>query len=119
MEIGSELKQDYYGLVGNKIACIEIVGNVCGYIPIMGTGSIRIGCGFVAVAYNIVKIIFSIFFQNNWETHKENIYIIHGVVNIFRGSVETIYLGNLAMLIYDLFLGRMTYPKERRNPFAA
>ena len=115
---------EYY-LYEKKFAEIENKFNSFGYIPLISTisGVVRSILGFAVVIAESINIPV-IFFYNlltkepkdvSYEPTKHLCYMVHATLNIFRGFIEAVPgFGNLAVLGYDNWVGRVKYLNEWR-----
>jgi hypothetical protein len=132
--MGSEgmLTQDSsYEQYEKQRADIEKGFNILGYIPGLSSisGPARSGMGVVNLIQDMTSMIFygiSDLFKKpslgyTYRPFKHVVYIIHDISNIARGLAEFFFfIGNIAMLVNDLAVGRLSYSVEatyRPKPF--
>lgn len=110
------------------LASCEKVLNIAGYVPIVSnvSGALRLVYGEVEVVAAVavgVFLILKALFNSNAEQCSQEVcqgrdimvhYALHGLGNICRGSVESLFfIGNLSTLFYDFVLEkRFAYASE-------
>lgn len=111
-----------FASLNRHLTHMEKALNIIGYIPFIGIGSgiVRIVGGELQVITALaLSAIFAVkaFFSNqlnDWQCAERCLsYVIHGVGNIIRGSVEIIPLwGTIVCILYDLSRRRTLYKGE-------
>ena len=101
--------------------------NIAGYIPGVSSasGALRIGGGKTevigAIAGSAIVALAALSAPNAAEKRQGlrravtilTTYLLHGIANVFRGSIEMIpFLSLVTCLPYDLLKHRLTYPHE-------
>lgn len=111
--------------IDSTLASFEKDLNFVGYIPFasMLSGALRIIYGKIevigSVALGALSAIKSLFYNGEQKEQEWNRavhffnYALHGIANIFRGTLETVpFLSLVTCLPYDMLELRFTYPKE-------
>ena len=105
--------------------------NIAGYIPLVSTfsGSLRISYGKVEVIGSVVAAVLTAFVAlcnyHDAEARQRGLgkaleilttYSLHGIANIFRGTIESVpFLSLFTCLPYDLLRSRFSYHYERSS----
>ena len=111
-----------YALYEQNKADTEQTLNVLEWIPLIssGAGTVRVLYGTIQIISSIVKaslcLVSDLFIASNlgfgFRTFKHSTYIIHGLGNVVRGSLQFALVGWLPFLIHDFVGIRYRYNIE-------
>ena len=111
--------------IENRVAKIEQLINPLDWVPIVSSfsgmvrilaGEIQILAGAIFAAMKILSIMLTAK-GNYWQAIGQGLnYSIHGAGNMVRGAIAMLPPLNMTLFIYDNYIGRMNYLREKMSP---